>query len=167
VRVLPIAKASTSRRVAPKSVKYRLAEAFSSITSMESGSASRPTISALCRAADVSRNTLYRYYPDIAKAVRHFGGRNGKRARLARQKALAALRSEVSLLRGQLAQMATLADHYHAAAEEQRALVARRDRELAALRNNAPQRRRASIAERAPATQRNTRALTIVPSGRS
>src|SRR6266436_3779297 len=105
VRVLPIAKISTS----PKPAKCRLAEALATITSTAFGSAPRPTISALCRLAGVSRNTLYRYYPDIAKAVRHFGGRNGKRARLARQKALAALRSEVSLLRGQLAQMATLA----------------------------------------------------------
>jgi hypothetical protein len=88
-------------------------------------------------------------------------------AQLARQKVLAALRSEVSLLRGQLAQMAALADHYYASAEEQRALVARRDRELASLRNKAPQRRRASIAERASASQRNNRALTIVPSERS
>jgi AcrR family transcriptional regulator len=165
VRVPPIAKASTSRRAAAsKSAKDRIAEAFSTITSVVSGSAPRPTISTLCRLAGVSRNTLYRYYPDIAKAVRHFGGRNGKRARIAR---LAALRSELSLLRGQLARLATLADHYHAAAEEQRALVARRDRELAALRNNAIQRRRASIAERAPANQRSTRPLTIVPPGRS
>jgi AcrR family transcriptional regulator len=167
VRVLPIAKASTSRRATPKSAKQRFAEAFATITSKASGSAPRPTVSALCRLAGVSRNTLYRYYPDIAKAVRHFGGRNGKRARLARQKVLAALRSEVSQLRGQLAQMAALADHYYASAEEQRALVARRDRELASLRNNAPQRRRASITERAPASQRNNRALTIVPSERS
>jgi hypothetical protein len=96
VRVLPIAKASTSRRATPKSVKQRFAEAFATITSMASGSAPR-----------------------------------------------------------------------YASAEEQRALVARRDRELASLRNNAPQRRRASIAERAPASQRNNRALTIVPSERS
>jgi hypothetical protein len=37
-------------------------------------------------------------------------------------------------LRDQLSKLATLADHYVAAAEEQRALVARRDRELAALK---------------------------------
>jgi AcrR family transcriptional regulator len=154
VRVQPIAKPSISRRATPKSVKQRFAEAFATISSMASGSAARPTISALCRLAGVSRNTLYRYHPDIAKAVRHLGGRNGKRTRLARQKVLAALRSDVSLLRCQLAKMATLADHYYASAEEQRALVTRRDRELASLRNNAPQRRRASIAERAPARQK-------------
>jgi AcrR family transcriptional regulator len=167
VRVLTITKPSISRRATPKSGKQRVAEAFATITSMASGSAPRPTISALCGLAGVSRNTLYRYYPDIAKAIRRLGGRNGKPAQLARQKVLAALRSEVSLLRGQVAQMAALADHYYALAEEQRALVARRDRELASLRNNAPQRRRASIAERAPARQRNTRVLTIVPSERS
>lgn len=167
MRVLSVSKPSISRRASPKSVKQRFAEALATIASMASGSASRPTISALCRLAGVSRNTLYRYHPDVAKAVRHIGGRNGKRARFARQKVLATLRSDVSLLRGQLAQMAALADHYYALAEEQRALVARRDRELASLRNNIPQRRRASIAERAPAGQRNTRTLTIVPSERS
>ncbi len=166
MRVLPITKASIFRRGASKSAKHRLAEAFSTVTSV--GSAPRPTISALCRLAGVSRNTLYRYYPDIALAVRRFGGRNGKRAGLTRTKTLKALRSEVAMLRGQLAQLATLADHYYTAAEEQRALVARRDRELAAaLRNDAPQRRRAFIAERAPANQRSTRPLTVVPPGRS
>jgi hypothetical protein len=44
------------------------------------------------------------------------------------------LRSEVAELRGRLAKLATLADHYFGAAEELRALVAHRDRELAALK---------------------------------
>ncbi|MGH3428416.1 MAG: hypothetical protein ACRDQZ_12755 [Mycobacteriales bacterium] len=46
-----------------------------------------------------------------------------------------ALRLEIAALRDQLAKLATLADHYYLAAEEQRALVARRDRELAAFKN--------------------------------
>ena len=161
----PSGNASPSRREGPKSAKQRLAGALASVTSRVPGSTPRPTISAVCRMAGVSRNTLYRYHPDVANAVRRFRDRTGKRSRAARQKALEALRSEISVLRTQLAQLATLADHYYAAAEEQRALVARRDRELATLRKSAPRSRRASIAERAPARARS--ALRVVPSERS
>jgi hypothetical protein len=46
-----------------------------------------------------------------------------------------ALRLEIVTLRDQLGKLATLADHYYGALEEQRALVARRDRELAAFKD--------------------------------
>jgi hypothetical protein len=82
----------------------------------------------------VSRNTLYRYYPDMAEAVRRTRRRRGTGLQAAQQSTLRSLRSELSMLRGQLAKLATLADHYHSAAEELRALLARRDRELVALR---------------------------------
>lgn len=91
------------------------------------------TISTLCRLAGVSRNTLYRYYPDIAERVRRLRRARGN-GRSARESVVNSLRSEIAALRGQLAKLATLADHHFAAAEEQRALVARRDRELAVLK---------------------------------
>ena len=157
-------KAAAPRRSASPPIKARLGEALSSLT--KAPSATRPTISSLCRIACVSRNTLYRYYPDVAKAVRQLRRRDAKHRGSARQKMLSAVRSEVAMLRTQLAKLAALADHYHAAAEEQRALVTRRDRELAALREM-PQRRRACIPGRTPAGPRNTRGLTIVQPGRS
>jgi AcrR family transcriptional regulator len=93
----------------------------------------RPTVASLCRQACVSRNTLYRYYPDMAESVRRLRQRRGAR-QAAQQGTLAAQRSELAMLRRQLAQLATLADHYHTAAQDLRALLAHRDRELAALR---------------------------------
>jgi hypothetical protein len=82
--------------------------------------------------ADVSRNTVYRYYPDIAAAARSLNRGRGAHPRSAQLKAL---RSEVALLRVQLAKLATLVDHYHTEAKELRALLARRDRDLATGRS--------------------------------
>jgi hypothetical protein len=48
--------------------------------------------------------------------------------------AIESVRDKVRLFYVWMAKLATLADHYYAAAEELRALLARRDRELAALR---------------------------------
>jgi AcrR family transcriptional regulator len=133
VAVLSLAKSPMSRKSATKPVEQRLIEALSTFTDPSSRSQHRPTISTLCRCAGVSRNTLYRYYPTMADKVRRLRRQLG-RAPATRESVVKALRSEVASLRDQLAQLATLADHYFAAAEEQRALVARRDRELAALK---------------------------------
>jgi AcrR family transcriptional regulator len=133
VAVLSLAKSPMSRKSATKPVEQRLIEALSTFTDPSSRSQHRPTISTLCRCAGVSRNTLYRYYPTMADKVRRLRRQLG-RAPATRESVVKALRTEVASLRDQLAQLATLADHYFAAAEEQRALVARRDRELAALK---------------------------------
>ena len=130
-----LAKSPISRKSASKPVEQRLSEALSTFTDRDPSSRSqhRPTISALCRCAGVSRNTLYRYYPALADKVRRLRHQSG-RALATRESVVKALRSEVMALRDQLNKLATLADHYFAAAEEQRALVARRDRELSALK---------------------------------
>jgi predicted RNase H-like nuclease (RuvC/YqgF family) len=70
----------------------------------------------------------------MVEAVRRLRRRRGARRQEARQGTLTAQRSELAMLRRQLSQLATLADHYHTAAQELRALLARRDGELAALR---------------------------------
>ena len=130
-----VAKATASPATSSRMAKHRLAEALSTLTSAPSRSPQRPTISTLCRLACVSRNTLYRYYPDIAETVRRLRRHRGTPRQLAQQNTVKALRTEVATLRRQLAQLATLADHYYAAAQEQRVLLARRDRELASLRD--------------------------------
>ena len=128
-----LAKSPILRKSASKPVEQRLTEALSTFTDPSSRSQHRPTISTLCRCAGVSRNTLYRYYPAMADKVRRLRRQRG-RAQATRESVVKALRSEVAALRDQLAKLATLADHLFAVAEEQRALVARRDRELAALK---------------------------------
>ena len=115
------------------STKNRLADALSKLTSASRAGASRPTVAALCRLARVSRNTVYRDYADVAESVRRLRRRRGRRYDVRVQR-VTALRTEVAALRAQLAKLAALADHYHAAAEELRSRLAHRDRELAALR---------------------------------
>lgn len=128
------AKRAASSGAPSRSTKERLTEALSTMTCASPPAPHRATVASLCREARVSRNTLYRYYPDMAESVRRLRQRRGARRQAAQRNTLTAQRSELAMLRRQLSQLATLADHYHAAAEELRALLARRDRELAALR---------------------------------
>jgi AcrR family transcriptional regulator len=127
-------KRRTSAGGPSRSIKSRLTDALSTLTSAIPPASRRITISSLCRLAGVSRNTVYRFYPDIAEATRRLSRRRSARRRSAQQNTLRALRSELAVLRAQLAKLATLADHYHAEAQELRALLARRDRELATRR---------------------------------
>lgn len=101
------------------------------MTSASTQQQARLTVAGVCRLASVSRNTLYRYYPAIAKSIRRLRRRRGTEAL---ETALRSARSERAMLREQLAKVASLADHYHALTQELRAELARRDRELAELR---------------------------------
>lgn len=124
-----------------RSVKNRLGDALSTLTSRTNPAPPRATVSNLCRLAGVSRNTVYRYYPEVVDSLRRLPHRRGARPYRAQQKTLRALRSKLAALRVQVTQLATLADHYHTEATELRALVARRDREIATLRAHQSERR--------------------------
>jgi AcrR family transcriptional regulator len=134
VHVPPRGKSGASSRATSRSIKSRLTDALSTLASATPPASYRITVSSLCRVAGVSRNTVYRYYPDVAEAGRRLNCRRGAHRRLAQQNTLRALRSELAVLRMQLAKLATLVDHYHTEAEELRALLVRRDRDMATRR---------------------------------
>jgi AcrR family transcriptional regulator len=90
-----------------------------------------PTIAALCRLAHVSRNSLYRYHPDILAALRRHRARRGISPRAGGG---SSTKEEVNQLRAQLAKIAALVDHFYTAYREARTLLERRERELAELR---------------------------------
>lgn len=89
------------------------------------------TISELCRLAGVSRNAIYRYHPKILAELRRQQRRSssapGAWARSSDAQSL-------SMIQEQLAKAIALVDHYYAAYREARALLDRRDRQLAELR---------------------------------
>lgn len=96
------------------------------------------TISELSRLAGVSRNAIYRYHPRILASLRRLQGRS---ADPLGQWAHSAHAAEHARLQDQLSKLAALVDHYYAAYRETRALLDRRDRQLAELRrklNSAP-----------------------------
>jgi AcrR family transcriptional regulator len=129
VRIPARIKSGGASRSTSRSIKNRLTDALSTLASATPPTAQRITVSSLCREAGVSRNTVYRYYPDVAEAARRLNRRRGPHRRLAQQSTLRALRAELAALRVQLAKLATLVDHYHTEAEELRVLLARRDRD--------------------------------------
>jgi AcrR family transcriptional regulator len=123
-------------RASATPVAERLHEALASIS--DSGSAAGPrnrtTVAELCRRAGVSRNTLYRYYPDVLEALRLLHRQHQQPTTAEASAARRDLQPELNSLRAQLSKLAALVDHYYAAYRETLALLERRDREVAELR---------------------------------
>ena len=114
----------------PRDASRRLAAALESLK----GQDARLTAAELCRVANVSRNSLYRYHMPILRLLRE---RQKLGPRAAQRKArISAARQRVGNhdLRQKIAKLAALVDHYHGAYHEAAKLLARRDRELAEVR---------------------------------
>jgi AcrR family transcriptional regulator len=125
----------SDRTRARGAVRLRLTKALEAMT-QEAGP-SRPigTIAQLCRLADVSRNALYRYHPEILAAVRkHQSTHTAARSRY--RKAAERTRRVNIDLREEVAKLAALVDHYYTAYRATAIVLERRDRELAELRGN-------------------------------
>jgi AcrR family transcriptional regulator len=112
----------------------RLREALTTLAEASGEGASPVTVAALCRAAGISRNSLYRYHPESLEALHALR----RQLRATRQPGVCAevqrLRAELVQLRAQIPKLAALIDHYFADSTELRTLLERRDRELAELR---------------------------------
>ena len=93
------------------------------------------TATTLCRLADVSRNALYRYHPDVLLALQRAQLRHGGSQDPAKR-VVAQVRGENDVLREQVTKLAALVDHYYAAWKESCTLLERRERELSELRRN-------------------------------
>jgi hypothetical protein len=121
---------SPSRRGAAQ----RLIAALEALTRNDARAAVTVTVAELCRVADVSRNSLYRYHAPILKSLREHQ-RHGPQAVHQRTRRPAERRRVENLaLREDVAKLAALVDHYYRAYREVTGLLERRDRELAELR---------------------------------
>ena len=116
----------------PDTARARLTRALATLTERNS-TRSTITVAELCRLANVSRNSLYRYHAPILAALRRHQGPKSARKRALRS--AERHRNENALLRDRLMKLAALVDHYFAAYRETAALLKRRDRELADLRS--------------------------------
>jgi len=98
------------------------------------GTAEQITVAALCRRVGISRNTLYRYYPEALQAIRQLRDRPDSNA--TDRPTIERLRTELSSANTLTSQLVALLDHYVAAYQETRDLLAQRDRELAEERRS-------------------------------
>ena len=134
----PRADRMSHRLEAGRSAADRLKEALAVLAQGDTGS-DRPeavTVAALCRLAAVSRNSLYRYHPGVLQAVREHQRQCRSAGEDKADFTAKRLRGENAVLREQITKLAALVDHYYAAYRETRALLERRDRELAELRQS-------------------------------
>jgi AcrR family transcriptional regulator len=92
------------------------------------------TVAGLCRAAGVSRNSLYRYHAPILKALRDHQRHGPRFAHAKARKSALQRRAENIGLRADIAKLTALVDHYYSAYRETASLLERRDRELAEVR---------------------------------
>jgi hypothetical protein len=109
----------------------RLSEALDALKRQNADAA---TVTELCRLADVSRNSLYRYHAPILKALHEHHCRGSKFRQAKVQKSAVRRRAENIGLRADIAKLAALVDHYYAAYRENTVPLERRDREIAELR---------------------------------
>jgi hypothetical protein len=120
--------------VPDQSAAERLKQALATLTAPGPDSREHVTVSALCLLANVSRNSLYRYHPEVLRTVRQHQ-RVQHDAKLARSpNSLYPVQAELAALRHQMAKLAALVDHYYAAYHEAQGLLSRREHELANLR---------------------------------
>jgi hypothetical protein len=127
---------------APRGVRpgaaQRLKEALEALTRQDAGTAATVTVAELCRVADVSRNSLYRYHAPTLKALRERQRHGPRAAHIKARRSAEQRRAENLALREDIAKLVALADHYFTAYREIAALLERRERELAELRSKVP-----------------------------
>ncbi len=112
----------------------RLRQALARLASVATTRKERVTLTALCEAANVSRNSVYRYHPQVLRALREHQRQVERSASRRSPEALFAQQAELERLRKHTTKLAALVDHYYAAYREAAALLTRRERELAELR---------------------------------
>jgi hypothetical protein len=126
-------RSKAARSTQRGTARAQLTKALETLTRQDHADGSA-TVTALCRLADVSRNSLYRYHSPILKAL-HEHQRRGPQFRQAKaRKSAVRRRAENIGLRADIAKLAALVDHYYVAYRETIVLLERRDREIAELR---------------------------------
>lgn len=127
---------STSRSPNRTTAKARLTETLENLAGPNGRNrqSHNVTVAELCRVANVSRNSLYRYHSDILKTLRRYQCRRPSAANSKARTAAELRRVENVVLHERISQLAALVDHYHAAYRQSAALLERRERELSELR---------------------------------
>jgi AcrR family transcriptional regulator len=131
----PVIRRSAAVPHAKGSVAARIQAALEQAAA--GGGASTPeqtTVAALCRCAGISRNTLYRYYPEALEAIHQL--RHRPDSNTTDQPSIERLRTELTSANTLVRHLVALLDHYVAAYQETRDLLAQRDRELAEERRS-------------------------------
>jgi hypothetical protein len=118
----PRSKASRSSRSG--TARALLTKALETLTRPDRGEAT-VTVTELCRLAEVSRNSLYRYHAPILKAFHEHQRRGTKFKQGKARKSAVRRRAENIGLRADIAKLAALVDHYYTAYRETASVLER------------------------------------------
>lgn len=120
----------------PASAAERLRQALDRLAQASKEHLSRQlSVSALCELAAVSRNSLYRYHPDVLEDFRALKLSQAERQPPVRRlETVRTQEAELAALRLRVSKLASLLDHYYQAYKEAQALLSRREQELSDLR---------------------------------
>jgi hypothetical protein len=121
------------RRIKRRPAAERLADALETLAQRQGDATQKITVTELCRLANVSRNSLYRYHTASLKALRKLQCRRTTLAESKVRKSDERRRIENVALREHLSRLAALVDHYYAAYQDTATLLQRREGELASL----------------------------------
>lgn len=111
----------------------RLTNALQTLAHRHGDAPQKITVTELCRLADVSRNSFYRYHITSLNALRRLQRRRVTLADSKCRKSDEQRRLEILTLREHVAKLAALVDHYYTACQEATTLLQRREAELAVL----------------------------------
>ena len=114
-------------RAKPRSVAHRVAAALAD-------AAPGTTVAALCRDAGISRNTLYRFYPEAVRAIRRLRGRPSMKT--SGMTTIHQLRTQLAQAHRLSRQLVALVDHYVLVYREAQEQLQQRERELSELRRS-------------------------------
>ena len=125
----PKSQAPTTKRPAGE----RLTNALQTLAHRHGDPLHKITVTELCRLADVSRNSFYRYHSTSLNALRKLQHRRVTLAESKIRKSDEQRRVENLALRVRISKLAALVDHYYTAYQETITLLHRREGELAGL----------------------------------
>ena len=123
-----------SARRSRRTAEERLTEALKTLTNRDKNAPQKVTVTELCRLANVSRNSLYRYHTTSLRTLRKLQCQRPSATQSKAVKSDERRRIENAALHACISKLAALVDQYYAAYRETSALLRRRDGELAELR---------------------------------
>ena len=120
-------KASKSRESPASTRLHRVLKAIEQSSNAAQSNTRFINVAGICRDANISRNSLYRYHPDAVSRIRALQVKYRNLRETYATERESELRKKVAALEDRLAKMTSLVDHYFSAYQEAKEATRRQD----------------------------------------